>query len=91
MMSSPPPGRQAARHEWAVAQELFRSAALRGQAEPGRVPHGHGGGHQLDLVVDGEAVVEVKRGRATALGPPAHAGSPPLAFWSAEQRENVPS
>jgi predicted AAA+ superfamily ATPase len=62
-----PPARQAAWHEWAVAQELFRRAAIRGQADPERIPHWQGGGHELDFVVAGDAFIEVKRGRATAL------------------------
>jgi predicted AAA+ superfamily ATPase len=62
-----PPGRQAAWHEWAVAQELFRRAAIRGEPEPERVPHWQGGSHEIDFVVDGGTFVEVKRGRATAL------------------------
>jgi uncharacterized protein len=62
-----PPGRQAAWHEWAVAQELFRRAAIDGEANPERIPCWQGGGHELDFVVDGDTFIEVKRGRATAL------------------------
>jgi predicted AAA+ superfamily ATPase len=62
-----PPARQAAWHEWAVAQEIFRRAAVRGDADPERIPYWHGGGHELDFVVASDAFTEVKRGRATAL------------------------
>lgn len=62
-----PPERQAAWHEWAVALELFRRAAVRGQADPERIPHWQGGGHEFDFVVAGDAFIEVKRGQASAL------------------------
>jgi predicted AAA+ superfamily ATPase len=61
------PARQAAWYEWAVAQELFRRAAIRGQADPERVPHWQGGDHEIDFVVAPDVFIEVKRGRATAL------------------------
>jgi predicted AAA+ superfamily ATPase len=61
-----PAARQAAWHEWAVAQELFRRAAIRGRADPERIPYWHGGAHEMDFVTD-ETFVEVKRGQASAL------------------------
>ena len=61
------PERQGVWHEWAVAQELFRRAALLGKTEPERIPHWQGGDHELDFVVAKDHLVEVKRGRATPL------------------------
>ncbi len=61
------PERQAAWHEWAVAQELFRRAAIRGQADPERIPHWQGGGHEIDFVAAADAFIEVKRGQTSAL------------------------
>lgn len=58
---------QGAWHEWAVAQELFRRAALAGALEPERIPYWQGGVHELDFVAARDHFVEVKRGRATAL------------------------
>jgi predicted AAA+ superfamily ATPase len=62
-----PPERRAVWHEWAVAQELFRRAALRGDPDPERIPYWQGGGRELDFVVSPAALVEVKLGRATPL------------------------
>lgn len=59
--------RQAAWLEWAVAQELFRRAALRGDSDPERVPYWQAGGRELDFVLRGDEYIEVKRGRASAL------------------------
>ncbi len=59
--------RQAAWHEWAVSQELFRRAAIRGVAEPERIPHWSNGANEIDFVPSPETFVEVKRGRASAL------------------------
>jgi uncharacterized protein len=61
------PARQAAWYEWAVAQELFRRAAVRGDPDPERIPYWQGGGHEIDFVLGGGEYIEVKRGRATAL------------------------
>jgi predicted AAA+ superfamily ATPase len=61
------PERQGVWYEWAVAQELFRRAALLGNGEPERVPYWQGGDHELDYVLADNRFVEVKRGRATAL------------------------
>jgi predicted AAA+ superfamily ATPase len=62
-----PATRQAAWYEWAVAQELFRRAAIRGEPDPERLPYWQGGGHEIDFVVRGETFIEVKRGQASAL------------------------
>lgn len=62
-----PATRQSAWLEWAVAQELFRRAAIRGAREPERIPYWQGGGHEIDFVVAADSFVEVKRGQASAL------------------------
>jgi predicted AAA+ superfamily ATPase len=62
-----PAPRQAAWHEWAVAQELFRRAAIRGDPEPERIPYWHGGDYEIDVVAAPDAFVEVKRGQASAV------------------------
>jgi predicted AAA+ superfamily ATPase len=62
-----PPERQGAWYEWAVAQELFRRAAIAGDPEPERLPYWHAGAHEIDFVVGPEEFVEVKRGRVSAL------------------------
>lgn len=61
------PARQGAWHEWTVAQELFRRAALGGGPEPERIPFWQGDDHEVDFVASDTAFVEAKRGRATAL------------------------
>jgi predicted AAA+ superfamily ATPase len=61
-----PAARQAAWYEWAVAQELFRRAAIRGETDPERLPYWQGGDHEVDFVV-GNSFIEVKRGPASAL------------------------
>ena len=53
--------------EWAVAQELWRRRARRGDDLPERIPFWQGGGHELDFVVSPDAFVEVKRGAASPL------------------------
>jgi predicted AAA+ superfamily ATPase len=62
-----PAARQAAWHEWAVAQELFRRAAIRGESDPERLPYWQGGNHEIDFVVGGDRFIEVERGQASAL------------------------
>jgi predicted AAA+ superfamily ATPase len=62
-----PGARRAAWHEWAVAQELFRRAAVRGAADPERHPHWQAGDHEIDFVAGPEAFIEVKLGQASAL------------------------
>lgn len=54
-------------HEWAVAQELFRRRALEGRPEPERIPYWQGGEHELDFVVAGDELLEVKLGQASPL------------------------
>jgi predicted AAA+ superfamily ATPase len=61
------PERQGVWHEWAVAQELFRRAALRGDADPERVSHWRSPEHEIDFLLAPDELIEVKRGRATAL------------------------
>jgi predicted AAA+ superfamily ATPase len=62
-----PPGRQGLWYEWAVAQELFRRAALRGDAEPERVPFWQSARNEVDFVPANGPLIEVKRGRASPL------------------------
>lgn len=62
-----PPGRLGVWHEWAVAQELFRRAAIAGREQPERIAYWQGGDHELDFVLGDDQYVEVKLGRATAL------------------------
>jgi len=59
--------RQAVWYEWAVAQELFRRAAIRGEPEPERLPYWQSPEHEIDFVAAPDRFVEVKRGRAGAL------------------------
>ncbi|MGH7820435.1 MAG: AAA family ATPase, partial [Candidatus Binatia bacterium] len=61
------PERQGVWREWAVAQELFRRAAIRGAPEPERLPYWQSREHEIDFVVAADSFVEVKRGRASAL------------------------
>jgi predicted AAA+ superfamily ATPase len=62
-----PPERQGVWHEWTVAQELFRRAAVLGAPEPERLPYWQSREHEIDYVVGDDWFVEVKRGRASAL------------------------
>ena len=61
------PERQGVWHEWAVAQELFRRAAIRGAPEPERLPYWQSRDHEIDFALGDDSFVEVKRGRASAL------------------------
>jgi predicted AAA+ superfamily ATPase len=61
------PARQGVWYEWAVAQELFRRSALRGEAEPERLPFWQSKEHEIDFVMRDGSMVEVKRGRASGL------------------------
>jgi predicted AAA+ superfamily ATPase len=61
------PERQGIWQEWAVAQELFRRAAIRGTPDPERVPYWQSREHELDFVAGDGWFVEVKRERASAL------------------------
>lgn len=62
-----PPERQGVWYEWAVAQELFRRAGIRGAPEPERLPYWQSGEREIDFVTGDDSFVEVKRGRASAL------------------------
>jgi len=66
-LSRLPPERQGVWHEWTVAQELFRRAAIRGAPEPERLPYWRSPEHEIDFVAGDDSFVEVKRGRASAL------------------------
>jgi predicted AAA+ superfamily ATPase len=59
--------RQGVWREWAVAQELFRRAAIAGVPDPERLPYWQSREHEIDFVADADSYVEVKRGRASAL------------------------
>ena len=61
------PERQGVWHEWAVAQELFRRAAIRGAPEPDRLPYWQSRDDEIDFVAGQDSFVEVKRGRCSAL------------------------
>lgn len=61
------PARQGVWYEWAVAQELFRRAAIRGEPEPERLPFWKSREHEIDFVAGEDRYIEVKRGRADAL------------------------
>jgi predicted AAA+ superfamily ATPase len=58
---------QGAWYEWAVAQELWRRAALKGEEFPERMAFWQGGGHELDFVLSGSEFLEVKRGASSPL------------------------
>jgi predicted AAA+ superfamily ATPase len=62
-----PPEQQGMFHEWLVAQELWRRAAIRGDELPDVLPYWEGGEHELDFVVGRDEFVEVKRGRTSAV------------------------
>ena len=58
---------QAAWMEWAVAQECWRRAALRGEDSPELMHYWQGGSHELDFVLGSAEFLEVKRGRTGPL------------------------
>ncbi len=58
---------QAAWMEWAVAQECWRRAALRGDETPELQHYWQGGNHELDFVLGPNEFLEVKRGRTGPL------------------------
>lgn len=62
-----PDGAQGALMEWAVAQECWRRAALRGDEMPELMHYWQGGDHEIDFVLGPEAFLEVKRGRTGPL------------------------
>ncbi len=53
--------------EWAVAQELFRRAAIRGDDLPELLPHWSSKEHELDFVVNSDSFIEVKAGSTNPL------------------------
>lgn len=62
-----PPDRRGIWHEWAVAQEVFRRAALVGAREPERIPYWQSQEHEIDFVAGDAQFIEVKSGAASAL------------------------
>jgi predicted AAA+ superfamily ATPase len=60
--SMPRPDRRAYL-EWAVAQELFRRAAFRGDELPELLPHRASRDHEIDFVATTDAFIEVKAGK----------------------------
>jgi predicted AAA+ superfamily ATPase len=66
-MLSMPRERQGEFLEWAVAQELFRRAALRGDELPELLPHWSSKDHEIDFAVDQDTYVEVKAGKTSPL------------------------
>ena len=64
---SMPRERQGELFEWAVAQELFRRAAIRGDELPELLPHWSSKEHELDFVTGPESFIEVKAGKTTPL------------------------
>lgn len=58
---------QAVQLEWAVAQECWRRAALRGEEMPETMHFWQGGNHELDFVLAPNRFLEVKRGRTGPL------------------------
>lgn len=61
------PERRGVWWEWAVAQELFRRAAIAGAPEPDRLPYWRSRERELDFVAADDWFVEVKHGRSSAL------------------------
>jgi predicted AAA+ superfamily ATPase len=58
---------QAMQLEWAVAQECWRRAALRGEEMPEMMHFWQGGKHELDFVLSPSRFIEVKRGKTGPL------------------------
>ncbi len=54
-------------YEWAVAQELWRQAALTGVEFPEEMSHWQSDKHEIDFVIDGKRFLEVKSGRTTPI------------------------
>lgn len=54
-------------YEWAVAQELWRRAAIRGEEIPERMFFWKSKDHELDFVLDADQFIEVKRGKTGPL------------------------
>jgi predicted AAA+ superfamily ATPase len=62
-----PRQRQGELLEWAVAQELFRRAAIRGDELPELLPHWSSKEHEVDFVTDPDSFIEVKAGKTSPL------------------------
>ncbi len=62
-----PEDAQGALMEWAVAQECWRRAALRGDEMPELMHYWQGGNHEIDFVLGPAEFLEVKRGRTGPL------------------------
>ena len=54
-------------YEWAVAQELWRRAAIRGEEIPEEMAHWQSDQHETDFVLDAGHYLEVKVGKTTPL------------------------
>jgi len=62
-----PSGMRAAWQEWAVAQELWRRAAIRGDELPEEQTHWRSQEHEIDFVLAPDAFLEVKLGSTNPL------------------------
>lgn len=62
-----PPGTRAAWHEWAVAQELWRRAAIRGDELPDEQMHWRNKEDEIDFVLAPDNFLEVKLGPTNPL------------------------
>ena len=62
-----PPEEQGRFHEWLVAQELWRRAAIAGEETPEQLLYWQTKEHELDYVVAPDRYIEVKRGRTGPL------------------------
>jgi len=62
-----PEDTQTAQLEWAMAQECWRRAALRGDEMPESMHYWQSGKHELDFVLGPDLLLEVKRGRTGPL------------------------
>lgn len=54
-------------YEWAVAQELWRRAAIRGEEFPEEMAHWQGDQHEIDFVLAPHRFLEVKAGKTSPL------------------------
>jgi len=62
-----PPEKQAYMIEWAVAQEIWRRAAIRGEEFPEVMAFFANKTNEIDFVTDDNALIEVKRGKANPM------------------------
>ena len=53
--------------EWAVAQECWRRAAVRGDEMPEKMAFWRSEKHEIDFVITSDEFIEVKRGRSGPL------------------------